>query len=197
MNIGLYCWNTEKAHRVCIDSVYSSVFSVLGFSCSLCARCVCSGCRLSLDCMQLEKSQNVVYNSFFCLFLKIWFQKKRSCHSSPDGRWNHVLYERGCLLKVITCDIYGFAKIFDFILDCDFNVLFDFDSTRVILNENRDLVFFVLQDSLMAVHTWTHLGLLREPMRFYLCSHRKQQASSFAHLSGKVACSHATETSSM
>lgn len=96
-----------------------------------------------------------------------WFHKKRSCYSSPDGRWNNVLYERGCLLKIITCDIYGFAKIFDFILDCDFNVLFDFDSIRVILNENRDLVFFVLQDSLMAVNTWTHLGLLREPMRFF------------------------------
>lgn len=44
-------------------------------------------------------------------------------------------------LHVIFMALVRSAIAFDFVLDCDFNVLFDFDSTRVILNEHRDLMF--------------------------------------------------------
>ncbi len=99
INIGLYCWNT---HRVCIDCLFFSILGFWIFMFSTCYRSQWMSHRKATECgFNLKKNSKK-------------FQKKISCRSSPDGRWNNVLYERGCLLKIITCDIYGFAKIFDF-----------------------------------------------------------------------------------
>lgn len=132
MSIGLWSWKTDKSDMVCIDCIYSSVFFswILFFS-----TCICSWYHLSLVLWLHAIRKGIEW-----CFLKIWLQKKRSCHSAPNGRWNNVLYERGCLLKIITCDIYGSGQICAcvwFSLRLDFNVLFDFDCTRLILNEQR------------------------------------------------------------